>query len=92
MLVCKHKEALGFGGTEGAKPLIDALVSVLHLIQHNAHDDHVCDCQMLQEIHLCYSRDCLSVSITIHNTGHCDNVDVADVCLSVTEKNGCNCS
>ena len=32
MLVGKHEEAFGFGGTQSAKPLIDALVPVLHLV------------------------------------------------------------
>ena len=52
MLIGKDKETLGFRGTEGAKPLIDACISVLDLVQHPAHDDNISHSLMLQEIHL----------------------------------------
>ena len=52
MLIGKDKEALGVGGTQRAKPLVDACVSVLGFVQHHTHDDDICHCLMLQKIHL----------------------------------------
>ena len=52
VLICKDKEALGVRGTQRTQALVDALVSVLHLLQHNTHDDDILDCLVLQEVHL----------------------------------------
>lgn len=52
VLICKDKEALCVRGTQRTQTLVDALIAMLDLLQHNTHDDDILDCLMLQKVHL----------------------------------------
>ena len=52
VLIRKDKEALCVRGTQRTQALVDALIAMLHLLQHNTHDDDILNCLMLQKVHL----------------------------------------